>query len=584
MVKSRRMPLLPRRHPAPIFGWFLAASALGAGPADDLFRITPAHSAATLVVEGLRDQARGVLASPLFDRLRGASAIQQWANSPGIGRIRESTRQVETALGLPITTIRDRILGDAAVLAFFPGPIGSPRESRGLLLTRGHDRDVVEKLFEGIDRAQIRSGEVLRIERRTRGSIAYAVRVYRPGTKPDECHAHLDGETFAWSNSEALLQDVIDLKLAGGRGLGDDEAFGKVRRGLPGRAAASLFLAPEMIRRFLAEGPPPSKWSGRLVDLILRHYAGAIAYVGVGLEWGEGPSIQVHESLNVEKLQPSVRRWLAGPSAPTDIAEVPETAWAVAAVNIDLPAVRQIAWDGIDPTDLPRLENLREAARGILSGLDPVDDLLPRLNPGILAYADARSRTDRRPLLPLVGVVGWSDGPGQPALAGSIDNALKTCLALRALGLADRPNREGLRVQPLVVAAKKLTVLTNGRRNLTAYRVDAGRLAFGNSAEAVARFGPGQVRSAIHEIRAKHCGAATTFAIVDLDRLIGEVKRSRAAIARRLAAGSSRPVAEVERDLDHLLGLAGLFRASVFASEVSAGGSEVHRTLRLLAR
>jgi hypothetical protein len=76
----------------------------------------------------------------------------------------------------------------------------------------------------------------------------------------------------------------------------------------------------------------------------------------------------------------------------------------------------------------------------------------------------------------------------------------------------------------------------------------------------------------------------STFAVVDLVRLVQEVRDLRGPIARRLATQSKRPPAAVDRDLGQLLMIADLFRAATFTSVAAPDATEVHRTIGLLAR
>jgi len=236
------------------------------------------------------------------------------------------------------------------------------------------------------------------------------------------------------------------------------------------------------------------------------------------------------------------------------------------------------------PAGDPSVGNIRDVLRALLAGVDPINDVLPRLKPHLLAYIDSSSQPDRRPLFPIVGAIGWSEAAGLPVLGPPIDGALRAFFALRAISLEDRAKMSDLRVETVVVDGTQMTVLTNGKRNLAAYRVDGGRLVVGSGSDTVKRFGSTAGPLLFQEIRDRYLADSGTFAILDMNRSVEVITKYRVPIARRLATGPDRPIADVERDLDQLLSVAPLFRAAAFVSEVCGGGSEVHRKLLLLAR
>ncbi len=590
MASRRPAPALVRKvsRCAALLATIAALAASGAGPAEDLIRITPARAAATLVVEGLRDRSKELAASPLFLSLRDSSAVRRWAASPRLREVRAWGGQVEAALGVPITTVLDRVLGEAALLAFFPGPDDAPGESRGLLLVRRHDRELIESMFGSVNRARLQKGEMIRIERRNRGRVAYAARVYRPGLGPDEFYAHLDHATFAWSNSERLLQDVIDLEAgaaAAGARLADDSSFGRAHRGLAGPSLFRLYLASSLIERIRREAPAAPGPVGRIAGGVFGRYASAIGSVGIALNLDVGLTIHVHEALEPARLPAPLRRWLAGASAsPAPRPLASSTALAIVGADLDFGALWEVAASEASPADRARLDNARAAARGMLLGVDPVGELLPRIEPHGLAVVEADPTGGGGPLFPTVATLAWSEGEGRPALTPAIGSAVASTLALRALATADRPGMAEFRATPIAVDGAVLTVLGDGTRTAVASRIEGTRLIVGNAVGPVVRFGAGIAPSAFWEPPASEYATAGTFGMVDLASLVRVVGEHRGRVLGSLGGLARRPPGEVERDLDEALELLGLFRMVAFDSRTGAGGTEVHRRLHLRAR
>ena len=374
-----------RRSTVPVL-WFwslaLATIARADGPADDLFTLVPPEPGITLAVEDLRGQAREILGSPLFERLRNLPMVPSWMASDRFRKADRAARDVLATLGVTFDTLRDELLGDAVVLSLQPAPQEKPDQAKGLLLVKPRDSRLVDRLIKVVNDAQFQSGEQIGLQPRTRGAVVYWTRLFKADGHPPEFYVHFVDGIFAWSNSEATILGVIDRKASGGPSLGADPNFRKVRRGLPARPVASLFVNPRLLEGAMAEAP--RRPDDRASAMLLR-YLGAVRQVGFAIEWREGFALHSHESITLEKLDPWLKRWLTRPAS-TDVltARVPESTVAVLALNVDPESAREAIRDLLPDDDRLSLENLRLVLQGILLGHDPLTAVLPRLGPGLL--------------------------------------------------------------------------------------------------------------------------------------------------------------------------------------------------------
>ena len=121
-----------------------------------------------------------------------------------------------------------------------------------------------------------------------------------------------------------------------------------------------------------------------------------------------------------------------------------------------------------------------------------------------------------------------------------------------------------------------------------AFAVDRvqGRLVLGSSAVAVARYlessSDPEAGRRFRELQAVAFADAETFVCVDLDALTRLADRYRDRLARNFAARKKRPAADVERDLDHVLALARLFRAAFITSRMESDATAVHRSIGVI--
>ncbi|WP_435005402.1 hypothetical protein P12x_003285 [Tundrisphaera lichenicola] len=554
-----------------------APEALGDGPADPLLRLVPPDSGITLAVEDLRDHSREIGESPLMVGLRNLPGVRSWLDSEESRKLKNSARELEEAVGVSMAMIRDDLAGDAVVFSYRPGPDDKPELARGLLLAIPRDPTRVGPLMKSLNDVQIRGGDLAGVEPRTHGPVSYSARKYRDPGRLAEYYVLLEGGVFAWSNSEEMIRGVINRKLSGGKGLGDNPAFARVRRGLPEHSIASLFVNPRLLDRAFSEASRSSDKGEERVAAMIARYVGAIDYAGAALRWLDGPILHTHEAIEPARLDPWLRRWLGGPpDEARSPAPISGTALAVASIQVDYAALYEGLSGLIPEADRFRLDNLTIALRGLLMGRDPVAEVLPRLGPETTFALEPGAK------FPMIVSVGWSDPPDSPELSSPLDNALRTILALVALD--DKREAEHPRVVTRTLEGIRVTELVDDLKSRLSYRVESGRLTLGNIPEAVARFEHGPPSALLSDLRSKYFPEAKTFALVDMARLGDEVRKYRGPIASHLATRSSRPVEAVDGDLDQLLSLAGLFRAALMTSATGPGGTEIHRTLGLIAR
>ena len=266
------------RRPCGLSGSFsfrcLCATCLrGAGlptprPADALLRLVPPDVAVVVTVEGLRDHASAFLKSRLAGDLRRLPAVRAWLASEKYQHFERSRAQIETLLGANLTDVRDELLGDAVILALRlpPEAPADASQARGILLVQARDPALLERLIRVVNTIQQESGELAGVAERQRNGTTYHVREFpAAANRPPEWYVAYPDGTFAFSNSEAMIQSVIDRKArrrtaqTGRRPArksipawvscpGSRRSRGK----LPERALARLFVDPRHFERLLA--------------------------------------------------------------------------------------------------------------------------------------------------------------------------------------------------------------------------------------------------------------------------------------------------------------------------------------------
>lgn len=608
---------------AGVSGWCRAADPGEA--ADDLLRLAPADASLVISVEDLRDHFRTVGGSRLIAELRQSPAVKAWLASEKHQALRRACGEIEAALDVKLSEIRDRILGDAVVLVLRlpPGVPTDPSQARGLLLLRAQDPALLERLIRALNRSQRESGELARVEDRRRGEATYHVRQFPEGSgRPPECYVSYPDGTFAFSNSEELIRGVMDRKkpapaegVKSGAvpippGLLDSPRVAGVLRRLPHRPLARLYLDPRAVERLLALAPAPAKPADDRFRAMLRRHLAAVDYAGAALVW-RADAIAVHavETLDPARVDGWLRRWAAD-ARPIrrELGRVPRTALVFASAHVELMALREAVYQFAPESDHQRLRNLEALVSGLMLGQDLASRILPAIGPGLVAYLDAPAESTpgktggegvpagHGGLFPLVVVADLSSvrqrpGPGSPpvgtsgvAVSDAIDSALRTVLTLMAL---DEKRGQG-RAAIATSEAGGATVTTLSIPIPFAYAIDrpGARLVLGTSAASVARYleaaSDPEAGERFRDWQAAAFPGFETFICVDLDSLTGLASRHRERLARTLAARQKRPAAEVEDDLEQALSLARLFRAAFIASRIEPDASALHRCFGLI--
>jgi hypothetical protein len=589
-----------------------------ASPVDNLLRLVPPDSALILSIEGLREQASAFLKSRLAADLMQLPVVQTWFASEKYRQFERSRARIETVLGANLTTLRDELLGDAVVLALRlpPEAPADNNQARGIFLVQARDLALLKRVIRVITTTQQESGELVGVAERQRNRTVYYLREFpEAANRPSEWYVVYPDGTFAFSNSEALIQSVIDRKDGLGAGvdgeplapkvdpgLGDLPKLKAIERRLPQPALARLFVDPRHFERMLAASPRPSKpVDARLMALIERYLA-SVDYAGATLSWSEGAIVvNTVETLNPSLLDAWLRRWAGDARRPDlELTRVPPTALAIAFGHVDAVALLDALSQIVPDEDQLKLANFETMLTGLLLGQNVRDKVLPRLGPGVVAYFDTPSDTDEPHEVPgpnpsadgrwpfptvLATSVDNESKVGPPvSLAAALDNALRTMLAMTALD--DKRAQGRSRITTRAVAGSN--VMTLDPPISFAYAVDrsAGRLVLGTTMGAVGRYlessSDPSAGGRLRQLRSEAFADAETFLYLDFDALNRLASKHRDRLVQTLAARQKRPIDEVDRDLAQVQSMARLFRAGYLTSRFDADATAVRRSVGLI--
>ncbi len=611
-----RIPMpSPRSFRLAIVGLSLAIGTLARGseparPADPLLRLVPSDAGLVLTVEGLRDWWRIIGDSRLVDGLGKVPAIQSWLESGPIRDLKRSAAEIESALGVKTSEIRDELIGDAVVLALrlpLDRP-ADPAEARGLLLLRARGPAPLDRLINAVNDAQMQNGGLARVEERERMGQRYHVRIFPEGSgRPMEWYVRFPDGTFAFSNSQEMIEEVMDRHPAD-RGatpgpsrarpaaLGDSPRLLAVRRRLPARPLACLYVNPRTVERLLGLVSSPAKPSEARLQAMIRRHLSAVEYAGASLVWRtDAIAIDAVETLDASRVDGWLRGWARdGRTIRPMLRRVPNSAVAMASIHVNFASVREAIEAIVPEGDQKRFRNLEIVLTGLLLGNEAME-VVRALGPGVVAFMDAPPESPgpgersgainaSGRLFPMVVVVDIGGGSSPMVAAESLQNALKTVLALVAMD----EKHAGGRASIVSTRVEGASILALDVPIPFAFAVDraGGRLVLGTSPEAVARTLEASTDlesgARFREWQAGAFPGFETFFCVDMDALARLVDRHRDRIVDRLSARDGRSVGEVGDEMRNALAVARLFRAAFVAGRMESDASAIHRRLGLI--
>lgn len=551
-------------------------------PADRLLRLVPPDASATLAVEDLAGWAKSFSGSELAAGLAHLPGVEAWRASPQGEKLRYARGFFEQSLGGKFSTIRDDLLGQAVVLSLRVAPGERPDQARGLLLTRFRSRSLLERTIALLNQTEAQQGRQVEESSRTRGQAKYTVRSFAGGAKTAEYYAILEEDVFAWSNSQELIEGVLDRQ-AGAPGLAGAAKFRAVRERLPENAVASLFVDPRFIELQMAADAKSKPADDGVAAALVARVLAAEQYLGAAVVWRDGFILHTQELFDPALVDDSLKAWAAREGSTARLAgRVPPSALAVVVGHIDFAHVFDLVASAVPEGARPRLENAQSVLRGVLMNKDLRAEVLPCVGPGLALFASPPGSAGRR--WAIVAAADLCDQASEKGIAPALENALRTVFALYAL---DEKHGGGLlKVETREVEGVHVTGFAGGRPPL-AFALEGGMLVVGNTPEAVAEFcnsaPTAAAGSRLQRFRSAYFPATESFAFVDLPRLYELATNHRELLVKRIAARHNQPEADARRDLDHALALVHLFRAGFATSAIDPGFTSIHRTVGLIA-
>lgn len=410
--------------------------------ATELLSLVGSDAAACVHLRQAQTQAQRLEASEFARRIIGSTFSANWQTSPDSRKLHEVETVLTTLTGKPVRRTLEELFGQEVALVLYVGP---GTKQTGVLLLNAESPEALQsglKLWQQLDQLEVtkyvhRDCEYVRLTK-TKGNGTYFYAA--------------DKTTLALSEDESLIRRTLDLRVdqkAARSLLTMPEAQAAIERGterdlltvhLNPRAWDSTVLRPENPL------PPALEQSWR-----------RCRWISVRASLNDDLAV----SLTADYDGTGAPQWwlpLAGMFAATElpIDRLPDNVVLAATGKISAASVQDLIRHALGNRPIPKdAARASRIARGLLLGLDPLDDVLPQLGPSWTAFVVPRAPVEAHSF-PADGLVSLELRPvekaGRPTLDQALDNALTASLNMIAALQNAKDTRETAIVSQRVVA------------------------------------------------------------------------------------------------------------------------------------
>lgn len=387
----------------------------------DLLDLVGHDVAACVRMQRAKEHSKQLEGSELATRLASSSFFSSWRSGHDFQKLVEAEAAIRSLSGKPVRATLEELLGHDVVVAMFLRPDGKQSVIALLNAESPEALQAALKLWNQLD--QFEHSKLTHRDREY-------VQLKKPSNGQALFYAVLDA-TLALSEDEALIRRTLDLKADGKRAALSEkpEIQAAIKRSSE-QDLVTVHLNPrawdELLGQYPHDWPPFSRaiWT-RTQWLSLRLIGGDGLKLAAALDYDNNDT-------------PSWWQQLVSPEPASDTAigtVLPSASLFAASGRLRTESLRDVVKIASGGKPLPTdAERARRIARGMLLGLDPVDDVLPQLGPHWSGAIVPRTAKDSA--FPVDGVFVLELRPttksGKQPVDTALDNALNATLNMIA--------------------------------------------------------------------------------------------------------------------------------------------------------
>jgi hypothetical protein len=529
----------------------------------ELLALVPKEFGFCVVLNDVRGTWQRLENAPWFTSLKASPLGQAILTAPEFRDLKNFERDLKQHLDVDLATLRDDLLGDAAVFAYRPPQPGQPDE-HGLFLVKARRLDALTRVIDRLNELQKQSGELKALDERQHGGVTYFRRVHDRNT-----HYYLQrGPVLVLSGKEEVIKAVIDIKGEAA------PVYSALRRAGAEKAVAALWLNPRIFDAEI-ESKAEKKLAaeGKLLGGVLGYWK-AVDGIVVAVDAQEHLEARLSLLVRTGDLPDAARKWFERPPQASALwRHFPKDSILAIAGRADFSEL----FDGLSELAPEKdRKTLMDAARktvGAALGLDPFKDALPNIGPdwGLCVLPSNEAQQFPQALFAL----GVKPFPKQAPTDQAVYRALQFAMTL-AIFAHNSKHDEQIRMGTAVQGSVEIKYLEGDKVFPPGFRpavaLKDGYLVVATAPEAIAAF-----------VKREGDEPATDgtlflrFAPVQLAKLIRHQRDKLANLAAERPGGPSRAAAE--KNLDNLAQVLELFEQATLSQRI--GEDELTWILRV---
>lgn len=453
------------------------------GPARQVLRLVPDDYGIVLVAHDLRAQFPRWEKSPLVKKLLASPLTQGLLESEEIKDLFKLQADLEKHLGIEWPTLRDEVLGDAAVFAFRPGPADKPDPEDFLIMVQARDARVMGNLLDRVNTLQKKTGELKELVEQAHRGVPYFRRVHDRSTQ----YYFIREGLFVLAGQEATLKRVIEQSPAEKASNLWQRYF---ERGAAPRSFLTLLVNPRVFdQEFKTKEAKEARGAEAFFKDRLAKFWDTLDGIVVNCSWEEGIDVRL-ALLGRERDPGPLAKELFAPARANPLwLHFPQKAIFTLTGQLDF-SLPGDSWDGFLPPEARKLyQDILHRGLSAVIGIDLKKDLLPNIGPDwglcILPGKDEKH-------VPMA-VLAIAARPGPKGVQA--DQALYKGLNLLALGAVvgyNLKHPDTIRIQTVHQDKVEVKVLSNDKTFPTGFQpcfaLKEGYFLLATSPEAIRRF------------------------------------------------------------------------------------------------
>lgn len=455
-------------------------------PRDELLRLVPEDVGFCLVVQDLRGHLDKVLASPCVAQWRASPLGQTVAGAPETQKLLATAAYFRERLKIDWNSLRNDILGDAVVLAYWPGPDGKEERERGVALVRAGNVPALVTLMERLNTAQKEAGTPIRTRPYKGGEYVCW------GEDKGAIYYYLRGPVLAVSQHEETLHRIIERDRAAAK---DEEPAltGRLRRLGLDKNLAALWINPRAfeaeIERKAAQAGGPEAF---VLNSLLTYWKSLDGIALFGTVGQTDLELGLTILVNPERLPAPARKLLVKEIRPSALWRYfPDNALLAVGGRVDAVALTELV-SGFLPEETRKTlgETIHRGADAVIDK-DVMRDVLPRLGPDWGFCLLAPPQASKCWVPHLVAALRIQPGDRDPPLDRVALEALNTLSILGVLSY-NAGHVDQISLKTVLWDKIEIKYLANDKRFLAgfqpAYALKEGFLVLASSPDAIRAF------------------------------------------------------------------------------------------------